>query len=953
MTTNNKALQQKLEAELARLPDEQAKKLLGIIAEIQASTAQQVEGQERIQSLFYSMAGDVILMHDMQGTILEVNQLGSVKLGYEPAELVGKSVSDLVSVHSEERFQAIMDRVQHRGAYSFESVFRTRDGRDLPMDVSARTVVHDGQEAILSIARDITARKVAEEIILEQKTFLSHIIKNLPVGVFVKKVRNDFRYTLWNSKIGEMTGRSREQVIGKTDREVFGEGGWIWRSESDWKALDKGEAVDLCVEERNADGERVIFHVIKVPLFDNAGEPDSILGIIEDITDRVRAEAEIRKAHDELEQRVKARTAELLGVNERLKAAEEKYRSIFDNSVLGIFRSNLEGALLVGNPALAKMLGYRNMEDLMLQTRGRPERIHASLDRLRAVLQGLLAGEEFKPVEMEFLRADGTSLLGRTHVRLLHDRRDNYPYLEGFVEDVSERATFQRKLEQSERDYRVLYEQASEAIFVLDMRGRIIDANSMASEILGYKPSELLQTDPRTLIHSNVEATRKVLSQVKDGRTLRTELELTTRSGRPITCDLSARLLGNDRVLALVRDTTERKAMEEELRRAKEEAEQASQAKSEFLANMSHEIRTPLGGIIGLTDMVLNSQLPEGQAEYLRGIREASGSLLEIINDILDFSKIEARKMKIFSEPFRLRDRLGIVLSTFRLGAKERGLELRSVVDPAVPDCLVGDPCRVGQVLSNLISNAIKFTDKGSVEMVVRALNVTSDAARIEFSVTDTGIGIAREDQNKLFEVFFQLEPALSKTHRGTGLGLAISKRLVEMMGGDMSLESVKGEGSRFSFVLELPVADKDADSESSVPGPEENDQSMPGRRVLLAEDNELNQEFLTFFLEEANHQVRVAGNGLEVLKALDEEEFDIVLMDIQMPEMDGMEATRLIRKGRTKASTQIPIVALTAYAMKGDRERMLEAGMDDYLSKPVEMDQLLAIIARLTGQGE
>lgn len=902
--------------------------------------------RETLYSTFFSLAGDSIIMHDLDGIIIDANRMTCNRLGYSLDEIVGKHIGMLTSGHSKKRMAAILQRVAGRGNYSFETVFVSRSGRQVPVEVSARIVTHGESQMVLSIARDISARKVAEEIILEQKVFLSQIIKNLPVGLFVKKVRNDLRYTLWNRKMEEMTGIERERAVGKSDEDVFGQSNRNWRNQTDREAIATGRTVEMCVRELGAAGIESVYHVIKVPIMDSEGKADAILGIVEDITDRVRAEGEIRKAHDDLERRVELRTSELLGANERLRIAEEKFRSIFENSILGIFRSNLDGKLLVCNEALAKMFGYGSNEELIQSSQDDPASLHGDMQARDELQKRLLSGNLLDPFEYEYRRSDGSNFTGRTHIRLLRDRRDNYPYLEGFIEDISESRTFKRRLEQSERDYRTLYEQASEAIFLLDLKGRVLDANPMATEILGYNIKDILNLDPRDLIVRDVEKIREELRTVKSGKTLRLELKLRTGKGHEITADLSARLLEGGRILAMLRDNTERTTMEEALRNAKEEAEQASQAKSEFLANMSHEIRTPLGGIIGMTDMVLGAGLQPQQTEYVKGIKEASRSLLEIINDILDFSKIEARKMEIAKEPFRLRERLEIVAGTFRLSAMEKDIDLRTVISDEMPDSYLGDACRIGQVLSNLVGNAVKFTEHGFVELRTRMVERKSASVVLEFSVTDSGIGISESDQGRLFDVFSQLEPSLSKRHRGTGLGLAISKRLVEMMGGEISVQSREGEGSCFSFSMELPLSAPPLEN----PEQEKERSNFKIRRVLLAEDNELNQEFLTFFLKDAGHSVRVACNGFEVLKALDEEPFDLVLMDIQMPEMDGIEATTRVRAGDTCAPADIPIVALTAYAMKGDRERMLAAGMNDYLSKPVDMEKLYKIIDRLTG---
>ena len=392
-----------------------------------------------------------------------------------------------------------------------------------------------------------------------------------------------------------------------------------------------------------------------------------------------------------------------------------------------------------------------------------------------------------------------------------------------------------------------------------------------------------------------------------------------------------------------------------EILQAKEQAEAASRAKSEFLANMSHEIRTPISGILGMADTLMTTSLDERQAQYVDMLKDSADSLLSIINDILDLSKIEARKLRLEPEPFGLDDALRGIVDPFVLQAVKKGLSMELRLDPALPARLHGDPIRLGQILTNLLSNAIKFTRRGGVTLCVSPVRTDNRACELRFEVRDTGVGIPAGKQDRLFRSFSQLDSSFAKQHRGTGLGLAISKSLAEMMGGRIWVESEEGKGSVFAFTASfgLPQEDEDDadDADDARRGRDEalGLEHMPALSILLAEDNLTNQEYLTRMLGLAGHRVRVAANGREALEALGRETFDLVLMDVQMPEMDGVETTRHIR-AHTQGlfDPRIPIIAVTAYAMKGDRERFLAAGMDGYVSKPVDFAKLSRIMARV-----
>ena len=501
--------------------------------------------------------------------------------------------------------------------------------------------------------------------------------------------------------------------------------------------------------------------------------------------------------------------------------------------------------------------------------------------------------------------------------------------------------------------YREILDHIEDACAVVDLAGRYRFVNNAFCRLFGRSRDALIGTSYAENSRSDerIKKLRAVYMQVYqtgipvkafEYQLLVNGLEKSLEQSVSLDRDANGRPVG---FLTVIRDTTERAQAQQELARAKEAAEEATRAKSDFLANMSHEIRTPMNGIIGMTLLALDTELTPYQADCLNTVRNSAESLLTLLNDILDFSKIESRMLAMEAVAFSVGDTIAGTLKPLAVQAQQKGLELRYDIDPDVPPVIVGDPVRVKQVLNNLIGNAIKFTERGHVAVSVCQERRRDGRVVLHFAIADTGIGIPTDDQATIFEAFRQADGSTTRKFGGTGLGLAISTSLVRLMGGRLWVESEPDHGSTFHFTASFDLVDAAA---AAPPKPAAT-AAGPARviKVLVVEDNVVNQRVVLRMLEKRGHKVTVAGDGREAVDALERDAYDLVLMDVQMPEMGGLEATALIRAREQHTGGHTRIVAMTAHAMTGDRERCLEAGMDDYLSKPIDPQTLFAIAER------
>ncbi len=634
-----------------------------------------------------------------------------------------------------------------------------------------------------------------------------------------------------------------------------------------------------------------------------------------------------------------------------LRDSEERWNFALEGAGEGVWDWNMLSGEMLLSSRYEEMLGYGRGEiEQSIDAWARA--VHPDdMPRVQANLRQYLEGQTPSYVVELRMRCKNDSwkwILCRGMV-VKRDADGKPVRMIGTHSDITERILVQEKLLKLSK----AVENSPASVVITDLNGTIEYVNPKFTKVTGYTAQEAIGQNPRILKSGTFsqKVYEKLWQTILAGEVWQGEFHNKKKSGESYFEAATISPIRDDKgniayFVAVKEDITERKRTEQELKKSMAAAEAANSAKSEFLANMSHEIRTPMNAIIGFSHLCLQSRLEPEQQDYLEKVYRSANSLLGIINDILDFSKVEAGKMEVEKIPFRLDTVLRSAADIASVRAGEKGLALRFDKEPGIPLTLVGDPLRLGQVLNNLIGNAIKFTEAGEVTVRIGVESQDSGHFVLGFTVRDTGIGMTTEQVGKLFQSFSQADTSTTRKYGGTGLGLAISRRFVELMGGTMWVESTPGEGSVFAFNLPFVSQHEELTVDTGIPSVPAL-ASLSGLRVLLVEDNELNRQLATKLLMRAGIEVSTANDGAEAVQAVQQQKFDAVLMDVQMPNMDGMEATRAIRKN--PALAELPIIAMTANVMTGDRERCLAAGMSDYLSKPIHHNVLYAAIARWT----
>jgi PAS domain S-box-containing protein len=962
---------------------------------------------------------------------------------------------------SEIKRAEIWQRVRELGHIRYEWQARKSNGQELPVEIAITPVWADGREVLLAVWSDLTERRLSESLLRESEQRFEAFMEHSPTLCFIKDDQG--RMVFVNRVMAKAFGVSPEEMAGRNDCDWLPTETARAVMEYDRSILQNNRASKQVEMITTSDGVTYEWLVVKFPMTGLDGRK-LLGGIGVDVREQRRAER-------------------------ALKRSESTFRDLFDDAPVAYHELDTAGRVLRVNKTELALLGYtaeemigRPIWDFVVENVSR----EAVIGKLR---NGTVATDAF---QRTYRRKDGSPIPVLIRDRLLRDASGSVVGMRSTTQDISELKRTEASLRAAEENYRKIFEHAIEGIFQISPDGRFLNANPALAGILGYSsPAELLAevSDIGGQVYVQPARWAEFQSVMERSASIAEfECEMRCRNGsviwvskhaRPV-CDPDGKVVYYEGALENV---TARRQAETAMAKARDSALESARLKTEFLANMSHEIRTPMNGIIGMTGLLLDTELSSRQRDFAETIVDSSEALLKIINDILDFSKIEAGMLTFEEIDFDICDVAEGVVDLFAGRALTKGIELSLIIADGVPEVLTGDPGRLRQVLANLVGNALKFTDEGEVRMMIRAEKEQSGGTMLHFEVMDTGIGISADQQARLFQAFVQADGSTTRRHGGTGLGLAISRRLVSQMGGEIWIESEPGRGSRLFFtallrtpenvrvqqlrqfpgvrtlvvgqrgggasvltelieswgvdveraadgaeamqalcaadgqfdavifdvdvrceggksvartirddarfagvrlvrVVSLNTSEKPGGCDDTpvdgqitrpfkhrsvhrcigdvlesrpakmpqavpaVAGPR-GDARAPGLRVLVAEDSAVNQKVVQFQLRKLGCKVDCVADGEQAVQAIRKKSYDVVLMDCQMPKLDGWETSRRIRQFENGRKHRSWIIAMTAHSLAGDRERCMEAGMDDYLSKPVRFGDLGAALQR------
>ncbi len=873
---------------------------------------------DAMRSMLMDRSLDGIVIINENHRVVEANKRFADMLGYAPEEVIGLQTWD---------FEANMNETMVRDLFPdfsqvnsvFESSHRRKDGTVFDVEVTTAGATIDGRSCVLAFSRDISARKEAERQLRQSEKHFRALFELSRDGYILADP--DGRFLDANKAYCDMTGYSLPELRALGDFYALTPEKWRpWQREEIWPRLFvTGDTGVYQKEYIHKDGHVFPVELRDFAVHDDTGEVRYAWGIVRDISERVSTEVRMRTLMQMVEQ-----------------------------SPVCIVMTDPQGNIEYVNPKFTELSGYTFAE-----VRGQNPRIlgsgYKSAEEYQELWRTIESGRKWRG-EFRNRHKDGSLYWEAALISPILDPDGRITHYVAIKEDITQHRHTQEELRKREINFKKIVDILPQLVSYVDgdLRYRFVNAAYSSffstTDFVGLTVPEVIGKDA-------FEIARGHIDQVFQGKTVHygVTLPYPEVGERFVDVYLIPDYAGSGEVegyYAILNDLTHLKKIEDSLRLAKDEAEAANKLKSEFLANMSHEIRTPLNGVLGMLQLMKTTNLNPEQHECLHTAIKSSERLTRLLSDILDISKIEADKLVFREYAFDISDVEKALGELFGQAVKDKGISYAFQSDPHLPEKVIGDEARLVQVLFNLVGNSLKFTETGGVRVEVTMLPFTGGAPlRLLFSVTDTGVGISEETQRDIFEPFIQSDGSYTRRHQGVGLGLTIVRKLVQRMGGSLCMVSEPGQGTAFHISLPfgLPVGQDGKDATGDHAG------AVPGLRVLMVEDDAVNLLCGQRLLEKSGYVVSTACDGQKALEKLMTGNFDLVLMDIQMPVLDGIQTTRAIRHAAPLAHvSEIPIIALTAHAMVGDQEKFLAAEMDGYLSKPFDLGKINQEISRV-----
>ncbi|WP_242928899.1 PAS domain S-box protein [Pontibacter vulgaris] len=856
---------------------------------------------------------DLLFIIDKDGTYLHMKSAEKDNLAVDIDQIIGNSMRNILPAHLHAEALGLVQQVLRTGnserlEYELEvpEGIRHFEGR----------IIKYSETEVLTIIRDTTEERTVTLEVKEKNELIRLVLDSSPSIIYVRD--GSGKFVLVNQELADLLGKTQSDLIGKNLYEL----GFLESDISNYYSTDRQviqENREIKLQEcfTNPKGEEVWFSSIKRPLETADGEIH-VLAISTNIT----------------EQRL---------ANKRLEQSEELHRLLSENSKDIICLHDHTGKYIYISKGMEEMLGYAPAELIGTDPY---ELIHPD-DRMHVMEDGHLVAtinQQGALIQHRMRHKNGHYIWLETNVRPLLNQNAAEVRIQTSTREITQRRNAEEALKRSEKKYRDLINYSQAYICTHDMQGHVLSVNPYLLNMLGYTEEEMLGNVISQYFPLQHQKNFKYyLEQIKHKQVVDGVLCILNKNNEERYLNYKNYKVqepGQDQyIICIAHDITDLMQAEQDLKLAKEAAEESARVKENFLANMSHEIRTPMNGILGMAGLLGKTNLNETQHNYLKIINKSADNLLVVINDILDIAKIEAGKLDLETIPFNITETINSAFQSLSYRAEEMDIAYTLLPLELKQPHVLGDPYRLNQILLNLLTNALKFTEEGSITLSSKILEETKQTVTLEIAVADTGIGISESKKDLIFEGFMQAYSSTTRKYGGTGLGLSICKNLVEMQGGRIWVESTEGRGSTFKFILTYTKC-----KEKQKPKKEEaqvNLNTLHNVYVLLAEDNEVNIFLAQSILEGWNFKVDVARNGREAVELVERFNYDIILMDIQMPELSGLDATKAIRSHFDKVKANIPIIALTANALKGDAEKYLHAGMSDYISKPFNEERL------------